>query len=81
MCLAVCYYSGKSDLLLLSGFRFIFRLLVGTDYINHLSLEKDDSMLLGRRITQKHFFLQAQRFDFSNGAFKEVRLVSTVAEI
>ena len=56
-------------------------MLVGTNNVDHFPFIKDDDVLLGRGIAKPHFFLEAHGLDFPNGAFKEIRLMATIANV
>ena len=51
---------------------------MGTDDVYHLAFVKDDEVLIGLRVAQAHLFLAAHRFDFADGVFKEMRLMTAI---
>ena len=55
----------------------VFRAL----YIDNPAPMKHNRMFLGRSVPEIHFFPLAHRLRFSDGLFKEMRLVSTVAQV
>jgi len=50
-------------------------------YIDHPASIKHNSVFLGRGVREIHLLLLAHRLRFSDGILKEVRLMSTVAQV